>query len=1396
MPTINRRLLLRLFIVVVLLGAGLFALHSVQAERATDALRWQAERAAEMGKPDKAILYLQQYLELRPGDHEAALRFATMILKRGRGQKELASALFLYERVLREAPQLDDVRRKLLDICLLLGRNSDATIHAKALLERSPRDAELWEDLGVSQVAQNKHDEARASYEKAIEYDPDRIRSYELLVDLLLNQLNLPDEAREWIDKMVNANRNSAVAYLVRSRYFRTLKKQVECQRDAEKVLELDPENADGLLILAEVLQGKGEINKSRSALAEGLTLYRKDIRFYRVLSWLELSAGNLAAATACLEQGTLQLPQALELLTPLGDLLIQQGDVERVKEIIKKLEAAKNVGSQISYLRARLLITQNQWAEAAAVLERLRTEAVAMPGLAAQANILLAACHEHLGDPEAQMEALKRVLLIDPGNLGARLQFGSMHLTAGRLDDAIKEYTIATRSPYASVGARIMLGRLLIARARGNNRPADWNYISEYVEAVRTRYKNSIYPVLLAAEMHMARQQPDAARKLLQSEAGRKVNDARIWAVLAAIAQETDGFYAALDVLDDAQRIIGDQVELRLSRARVWANDWHEGREKRIGELARGIEAFSDSEQLHLLGGLVDVCYYCRDLEGLKNFQKQIVARLPSDLASRRELYDSAARTRDRELMAQVQKEIKRIEGPDGTVAAVAEALARVEKLNQRDDLFEKVSTLARNVLASTPDRADARLLSAKLAERAGDLQTALRHYEHALELEPTNLVFLEAHLNLLLRMGDDGPAKQRIEHYFRDPRLAGEAFRALIERVSERADADQFNKMMTWLAPMLKPSGEALLWAARLEQKKGRTARASVILEQALQAAPRLVDAWVARTRIKPEAIPETLKTARKALDDLSFFTLCAELTDIDSGKNFDCTAYIQKPEQARTYAKACMTAFMARGRDAEARTVLKKLGDDANARPLDRDWAKRNLALLTLTRGSVEERQEALASLGTKDSDAATTVEEWRERLLSLTIALRYLHGPERQAAIRQALEASSQIVAATDCTADDWFHRAQFQLMAGDRPQYEQCLREAMQRDQANVFYAVAYVAHLLEEGKLELAEPLVPRLAQATNDLRAITAASQFYALSNAPDRSIEIVDEYIQAGDSGTQDNLVRLRQAANILDQTARLTAAKNLPCAKAMMAAALEKYQLALRSYAESAVPYAELLALDGQMQKALDLLSSKKPDLSTKTVALAGAAVIRNGKASPNQLLVVKGWLDQALEEDPKSVPLRMSLGEFHTNKLEYDAAKPIYREVLRDEPDNTIALNNLAWILSTKAETADEADKCVQRAIELMGPTAELLDTRARIAISRGNIDQAIKDLNEALSQSRTALRYFHLALAQFKVTKTSEALSSFKEARTRGLDANMVHPADMETFKVLAAQMRD
>jgi len=361
MPTLNQKLLLRVLAAVVLLAGGLAVLHHVQSRRVPDALLWQANTAAENGKTDKAIVYMKQYLELRPDDYDTAVRLADLMVERARSGKDLTNAHFLYERVLREAPNRTDVGRKLITLSLRLGRYGDAQTHAERLLNEAPNDGTLLAQVGECMLAQNRPAEARPILEKAIAHSPDNVRAYDLYARSLVRHFSKPREAEAILDRMVRANPADPEAFLIRARFLKQDNRPDDCMRDLDRVLALDPKNGEALVLSAEVLQGRGEIRRARDTLKEVVSLYPRYAHGYRALSWLELLSGNPTDAQTTLERGVAAIPDAPELLTPLADLWVEQGELDRVESAIQKLEARKDAAIRVSYLRGRLLMKQGK---------------------------------------------------------------------------------------------------------------------------------------------------------------------------------------------------------------------------------------------------------------------------------------------------------------------------------------------------------------------------------------------------------------------------------------------------------------------------------------------------------------------------------------------------------------------------------------------------------------------------------------------------------------------------------------------------------------------------------------------------------------------------------------------------------------------------------------------------------------------------------------------------------------------------------------------------------------------------------------------------------------------------------------------------------------------------
>jgi len=112
---------------------------------------------------------------------------------------------------------------------------------------------------------------------------------------------------------------------------------------------------------------------------------------------------------------------------------------------------------------------------------------------------------------------------------------------------------------------------------------------------------------------------------------------------------------------------------------------------------------------------------------------------------------------------------------------------------------------------------------------------------------------------------------------------------------------------------------------------------------------------------------------------------------------------------------------------------------------------------------------------------------------------------------------------------------------------------------------------------------------------------------------------------------------------------------------------------------------------------------------------------------------------------------------------------------------------VALNNLAWVLANRKPTA-EALEIAQKAIALAGPIPDLLDTRAKVYMALGRAPEAIQDLEDAINEAPTALRYFQLALALDMNANADAAKSAFAQAVRHGIDVRDLHPKDAQEFE--------
>ena len=220
------------------------------------------------------------------------------------------------------------------------------------------------------------------------------------------------------------------------------------------------------------------------------------------------------------------------------------------------------------------------------------------------------------------------------------------------------------------------------------------------------------------------------------------------------------------------------------------------------------------------------------------------------------------------------------------------------------------------------------------------------------------------------------------------------------------------------------------------------------------------------------------------------------------------------------------------------------------------------------------------------------------------------------------------------------------------------------------------------------------------------------------------------------------------------------------------------------------EGTVALSSFYARRGRVREALAIADELEGKLSTAALSRVAVAVIRAGKADAEACADVEKSLQNRLrqseaERDDDFNELSVALADLYDYQERYPEAMAIYSGLLKRSENNVLALNNLAWIISFDQSTAnrDKGLALIDRAIQVAGPIADLLDTRAIVRLNINQFDEAVIDLQTALDEIASPGMWFHLAIAQFRAKNLRGAAESMERAASANFDPDALHPLE-------------
>ncbi len=315
-----------------------------------------------------------------------------------------------------------------------------------------------------------------------------------------------------------------------------------------------------------------------------------------------------------------------------------------------------------------------------------------------------------------------------------------------------------------------------------------------------------------------------------------------------------------------------------------------------------------------------------------------------------------------------------------------------------------------------------------------------------------------------------------------------------------------------------------------------------------------------------------------------------------------------------------------------------------------------------------------------------------------------------------------------------------------------------------------------------ENWLEWLETLVPE--QSTT---VVLRAEDLY-LRGRFEQAAKLLQEFLERPDAQPANRSARLGMLAACLQGFAGGMRGTNTADAASVFRRPAEAMRRELLpNFPEQGVPLAALLADEGRLAEALELLEKSAAKATPEAVQDAVLTLLQAG-CSPPQLERLEKLLRSSIRERKRPPALLTALSHVLTAQKRYREGMSLLREVLEHEPKNVDALRDLATQLALERIKLSEAQRLVQRAIEIAGPSPALLDARALVYLSLSQPDKACRDLETALRQQPHPVYFYHYWRACVAQGEEKLAGAALAKARSYGLRPELVHP--LERAKVL------
>ncbi len=547
---------------------------------------------------------------------------------------------------------------------------------------------------------------------------------------------------------------------------------------------------------------------------------------------------------------------------------------------------------------------------------------------------------------------------------------------------------------------------QMLVLRNVKLTRP-NWLEVKQLLDEAAKFKPVPVEVAILRAEMHAAQQQFEAARDLLsKAYPDAKTRPVEVWVGLSVLEERGGTKGLALGILNEAERNLGDRIELRIARARYWTRQGGADAARALGTLSKDVEKWTDIDRRRLAAELAQAYMRIGETKSAADMWRTIAAQQDSDVGSRMVLFDLALQAGDEASMGGVVEELKGIEGEDGTLWRYCRAVRLIWQAERQKD-NKKLLTEARGLLTVVRERRvnwfRIPVAEAQINELLEKEQPAIAKYREAILLGEQNPAVIRRLVALLFkenRMEEVSELLDKLREQTATATLSdlhrAEAVVALGKNDPELA----LKKIDLAVSPESKDYRDHLWRGQMLEAAGNKQAEAEAAFRQAIKLNNTSPDGWTALVQFAirgkdlpkaEEALLEAEKSIPRAEAPLHLARFNEWLDHPDRAKELYDAALAAKPDdtnvrlnlayfhlrrsgfylqQAEQHKEQAEQHKEQAGQHKEQALVHFYKISELKSGSTDSADAKRTLALILASSRNFGETQKALKMLGMEE------------------------------------------------------------------------------------------------------------------------------------------------------------------------------------------------------------------------------------------------------------------------------------------------------------------------------------------------------------------------------------------------------------------------------------------